>query len=434
MSTIIQCPNCATRYRLKFTIEDGQQVRCPACQTVWRFQSEPQEEMAPEPYEAEPSQDEAPAAHAAAEEPARQEVEEEPAEATHANYDNEQAAYQSDAKAEEQAYADEPEEPQQAVYPGFEPASELAAELEQQAAETAAQEAAEASAQTWAAKGVGEDFAFEDRSVDFIRGSAIAPFAPAQAEEPAETANWAAELAGAINRAGYESRDPMRPEAVETDVADGVYDNSGAGPAESDEAIDTIQAEDENQRLAAEKLSAFWRGERAATALEEEELTNFGGGMPVKQAEEVDARPRGGLALVAAWGSYAAVMSGALAAIVLFPEHVVEAMPGAATYYEQIGMPVVREPLGFENVTYEWLTRNGRSVLEVRGDVINLTESDLRVPLLHISVRDDQAAEIAKTVAIIVKEPLAPAARTEFTLEFLSPPKSISGIELQFGS
>ncbi len=429
MSTIIQCPNCATRYRLKFTIEDGQQVRCPACQTVWRFQSEPEPEQSALFAAPEPNPAEAPASpRAAAEEAAQHE-----AGPLHASYDDDPSAYQSQAEEEPSAEDEYGDPSQQAAYEGFGAAPDMADEPEQQ---TAGEEEARPphAAASWGSSVVGDDYAFEDRAADFIRGPAIPSFSPTQDEESGETSNWAAELAGAINRAGYERRGPMGPDNSGGENDSAFDDDAGNAAYQSAAARDSAQAEDENQHLAAEKLSAFWRGERAAAAFEEDEFKGFGGGMPVRQPEDGEARPRGGLALVAAWGSYIAIMSGAVASIALFPEHVVDAMPGAATYYEQAGIPVAREPLGFENVTYEWLKRDGRSVLEVRGDVINMTDDSLRVPLLHISVRDDQSAEIAKTVAIIVKEPLAPSAKTPFTLEFLSPPKSISGIELQFGS
>lgn len=433
MSTIIQCPSCATRYRLKFAIEDGQQVRCPSCKTVWRFQSEAEEEQ---PLFDEPEQPAAPAsaAYAAAsdepaapsfEEPSRFGQAEETEEDFATAYDSAEAAQPSS----DQSYAHEAE-----TY-GFE--NDEGAEV---AAET------ESPQPSWAGS-VAEDDAedrYEGSAVNYIRGSALAPFPPAVDDATPAGEDWAAELAGAINRAGFEPRaqsyqtdsddEALQQAASSFDEAQAADDRSSES-ARYDKAPQNGQDEDDNQRIAAERLSAFWRGERAVASYEENEFKGFGGGMPVRQAEAEDAASsRGGLALAAAWGSYIAVAGGLMASIVLFPEHVVEAMPGAAVYYERVGVSVAGDRLGFENVTYEWLKRGDKSVLEVRGDVVNLTSVTVNVPVLHIHVRDDQSVELAKTDAFVVKEPLEPAAKTAFTLEFISPPKNISGVELKFGS
>ncbi|MBC8049606.1 MAG: hypothetical protein H7X92_05595 [Chitinophagales bacterium] len=432
MSTIIQCPNCATRYRLKFMIEDGQQVRCPSCKTVWRFQSEAEDGQVA--FDDPESQAGSPAAVSEAYAAAL-------AQATASAFAG--APKLEEAGGQEEAFSKTDYNGDEAPAPSYEALRAGEAETYQPDEGSAAAEAAETedAKRLWAAsvaENVGDRF--EGSPVDYIRGSALAPF-PLAADENADqdadaTNNWAAELAGAINRAGFEPS--AQSLMAESDEAQ--RQQSGSAFNNDDDANRDVSSfeqdpqEDENQRIAAERLSAFWRGERAVTSYEADEFKGFAGGMPMRQPRAEEASSRGGLALAAAWGSYLAVAGGVMASVVLFPEHVVEAMPGAAAYYEQVGVTVGRDPLGFENVTYEWLKRDEKSVLEVRGDVVNLTNAALNVPLLHITVRDDQSAEIAKTVAIIVKEPLQSATKTAFTLEFISPPKSISGIELRFGS
>jgi|GEM_PF-4988981 len=411
-------------------IEDGQQVRCPSCKTVWRFQSEAEDgQVAFDDPESEAG---SPAAVSEAYAAALAQV---TASAFAGVPRLEEADGQEEAFSKTDYNADE------APAPSYEALRAGEAETYQLDVGSAAAEAAETedAKRSWAAsaaENVGDRF--EGSPVDYIRGSALAPFPPAADKDAVEDAdatnNWAAELAGAINRAGFEpSAQSLMAESDEALRQSGSAFND-------DEANRDVSSFDQdpprrrNQRIAAERLSAFWRGERAATSYEADEFKGFAGGMPMRQPRAEEASSRGGLALAAAWGSYLAVIGGVMASVVLFPEHVVEAMPGTAAYYEQVGVTVGQDPLGFEKVTYEWLKRGGKSVLEVRGDVVNLTNAALNVPLLHITVRDDQSAEIAKTVAIITKEPLQAATKTAFTLEFISPPKSISGIELRFGS
>lgn len=433
MSTIIQCPNCSTRYRLKFVIEDGQQVRCPTCQTVWRFQSEAEAEAPPE----ESAVEEAPARQQPVEEPGYGA----PASDMHAGYGDKNSSdsersYLDDGDGEpvEDSASDETPSAGEALYAGYDAAqsdmTRFSLREQQEFAQTARFETDVSRA---------ED-SFEDETVDYTQGSPAASVAAGSEVGGASAgADWAATLAGAINRAGFEPRTRYDYESDETLEA---QRKPAASAYADDDDADAFSGQQENpdetdaKTLAAERLSAFWRGERAATTFDEEAFKSLGDRMPVRQPQDDwdEKRPKGGLAVAAAWGVYLAVVSGALASAVFFREAVVEAMPGAASYYESVGLPVAIESLGFENVTYEWVKRGEKSVLEVRGDVINLSNADVRVPLLHISVRDDQSAEIAKTIAVIVKDPLAPGAKTAFTLEFLSPPKRIGGVELQFGA
>jgi predicted Zn finger-like uncharacterized protein len=370
VSTIIQCPNCNTKYRLKFVIEDGRQVRCPGCQTVWRYQAE--------------------------------------------------------APAEAEAAPETP--PQQAgLHQGFRTQTASASAYDQTAyshgyhtAESHDSEPAQTSSGYADAADNDWQSAVDDRAAalsQFVRSSEMAASAPSYAAPEPKPGGWAADLANAIDKAGYEPKTTYEGEAQQ-DRAREEFDGAALSA----------------DQQAAEQLSAFWRGERAAASLDDELDYTMRDQMPVKQLEEAALpRGRGGLAVAAAWGVYVAFMSGALTSAVFFRDGVVAAMPGAATYYKALGLKVTAEPLKFEDVVYSWSKRGERPVLEVRGNVANLTNVSVRVPPLHISVRDDQSAEIAKTVAHVVKEPLAAGAKTAFTLEFLSPPRSIAGVELQFG-
>ncbi|MDX2265484.1 MAG: zinc-ribbon domain-containing protein [Hyphomicrobiales bacterium] len=401
MSTIIQCPHCGAKYRLKFAIADGKLVRCPTCSQVWQFQApEPEPEAFPdfEAVESGPSYGSAP--------------------------------------------SDEPAAP-----PSHEPRYASAQAPEPTRSERF--DDAAAALRTAGLYGAQSDAAPE------TAGSSVAGYDDSLGQgvrdEAATAADWTAELAGAIKRAGYEEGryDQNTGHEFETERDPALAYSNGAAASYRD---DTVQSDDdewsslrdgdgaaqpafmgeEEQRLAAERLSAFWRGEKAAASFDDEVLGADRDRMPVAQPEEEERRPRASLAAAAAWGAYASVVGAVLFSVVAFRDSVVEALPGAAQYYESAGLEVRGARLEFQEVRYVWSKRDERPVLEVKGFVANLSGSTQRIPGMNITVRDDKDAEIAKTTARISEQPLEPGGRAEFTLEFLSPPDTVSGVELEF--
>lgn len=153
------------------------------------------------------------------------------------------------------------------------------------------------------------------------------------------------------------------------------------------------------------------------------------GSLRETQGEE---RRGGGLALAAAWAVFISVLSGVALAFVTFRDDIVTALPGTGALYETLGFDVQGRQIDFGAVSYRWTVSDGKPMIEVTGQIINLTDREITVPRVLINVRDSQNAEPVKATATLRTEPLAASETADFTLEFLSPPKTISQIELAF--
>jgi predicted Zn finger-like uncharacterized protein len=140
----------------------------------------------------------------------------------------------------------------------------------------------------------------------------------------------------------------------------------------------------------------------------------------------------GGLALAAAWAVFLSVLSGVSLAFVNFRGEIVEALPGTAALYRGIGFSVQDRAVDFGPVTYRWTVAEGKPMIEVTGQVINLTDHEIAVPRVLVQVHDKDNTDTVKATATIRSEPLSARETADFTLEFLAPPKSISQIELAF--
>lgn len=111
---------------------------------------------------------------------------------------------------------------------------------------------------------------------------------------------------------------------------------------------------------------------------------------------------------------------------------VVRAIPGTAWAYEKLGIPVNVRGLGFGPVAYHWAVEAGRPVLEVEGEIRNLTNATLTVPTVVFALRNSVDVEVYQWAADIREDPLPGGERTLFLARIPSPPKSIGSVQVRF--
>lgn len=111
---------------------------------------------------------------------------------------------------------------------------------------------------------------------------------------------------------------------------------------------------------------------------------------------------------------------------------VVRAIPGTAWAYDKIGIAVNVRGLGFGPVAYHWAVEAGRPVLEVEGEIRNLTNATLTVPTVVFALRNSVDVEVYQWAADIREDPLPGGERTLFLARIPSPPKSIGSVQVRF--
>ena len=156
------------------------------------------------------------------------------------------------------------------------------------------------------------------------------------------------------------------------------------------------------------------------------------GSLRVRHAEDSRSGGGGGLALAAAWAVFLSVLTGVTLAFVSFRDEIVTALPGMAGLYRSVGLGVQDQQIDFGPVHYRWTVADGKPMIEVTGQIINLTDREIPVPRVLVNVRDKANTDTVKATATIRNEPLAARETADFTLEFLSPPKTVGQIELAF--
>lgn len=136
--------------------------------------------------------------------------------------------------------------------------------------------------------------------------------------------------------------------------------------------------------------------------------------------------------LAAGWAMLAVALAGVLSLGYFQRVNVVRLFPGAAAAYERIGLPVNIRGLEFEGVKYSWETSAGRPVLEVFGDIVNITGRPLKVPTVVFGLRTKERVEVYQWAADVRSDPLPPGERTAFAAQIPSPPKSIRDVQVRF--
>lgn len=145
------------------------------------------------------------------------------------------------------------------------------------------------------------------------------------------------------------------------------------------------------------------------------------------------SRPRGGLALAAAWGLFLCAASGIIVGFFSFRENAAEQLPGLAPVYRALRMPVTIQPLLFENIQYRWDETSAKPTLIVTGAIYNRAKRNVRIPAFHVAIKH-RNTELDRDYPVTLKtanRKIRAGQREEFEIELVSPDPSIRSVELE---
>jgi predicted Zn finger-like uncharacterized protein len=129
------------------------------------------------------------------------------------------------------------------------------------------------------------------------------------------------------------------------------------------------------------------------------------------------------------WGVLALLLIMLGAFVALSPKTVVSVLPGAARLYAMMGKPV-NVGLKIENVRSAWKDAGGQRVLQVDGDIVNPTASEVSVPTVVVALQDKSGKELTQATASVLA--LGAGAKTSFTLQIPGAPETVSSLKVRF--
>lgn len=124
------------------------------------------------------------------------------------------------------------------------------------------------------------------------------------------------------------------------------------------------------------------------------------------------------------WLALAAVVIAPLAAGYFLRTMVVNTWPGAAWLYSTLGVPVTDSGL-LIHAGYNHVQRDGRPVIEVRGEIENQADSARSVPSLQLALYSADNKELHRWTLRVGATPLDPKSRRPFRTSFPAPHEKV---------
>ena len=135
-------------------------------------------------------------------------------------------------------------------------------------------------------------------------------------------------------------------------------------------------------------------------------------------------------AVAIGWGALALLLALVAATVLLAPKTVVSMLPGAARLYALMGKPVNTGGLAIQNVHSAWSNADGQNVLQVTGEIVNVTPNEVSVPTVVVALEDKSGKELAQFTTKVL--PLGAGGKSPFMVQIPSPPDNISRLKVRF--
>lgn len=129
---------------------------------------------------------------------------------------------------------------------------------------------------------------------------------------------------------------------------------------------------------------------------------------------------------VRGWLVVAMIFAAPLGGALLFRADIVNKWPKAARVYSALGIPVTSSGL-LIHADYSKVLRDGKHMIEVRGEIENQGRLAREVPRLQLALYDPQERrELYRWVVPVNRAPLDPKGKRAFRTSFPAPPRNVN--------
>lgn len=125
-------------------------------------------------------------------------------------------------------------------------------------------------------------------------------------------------------------------------------------------------------------------------------------------------------------------MATLVVALTFWRADIVRLMPQTAAFYRMVGLGVNLRGLTFEDVRVSTEVVDGKPVLIIEGDIVDLGKKSHEIPRLRFLVRDANGTEIYAWNAVLDQSMLKPGEKVAFKSRLASPPPEGREIQVRF--
>jgi hypothetical protein len=134
----------------------------------------------------------------------------------------------------------------------------------------------------------------------------------------------------------------------------------------------------------------------------------------------------------AAWIGLALIALSPAAVAITLPETVVAAAPAAIGFYDWLGREVNIYGLEIRKIETQHLEVDGQRIIAIRGELVNVSGTDRRIPWLRFGLKSAEQAEVYQWQLDTESRPLRPGESKSFITRIASPPEAASTVEIRF--
>lgn len=115
-----------------------------------------------------------------------------------------------------------------------------------------------------------------------------------------------------------------------------------------------------------------------------------------------------------------------------FPEQVVATAPASIAFYEALGKDVNIYGIAIRSLTVKHLRVDHQPMIELKGELINISNRDRKSPWLRFGLRDEDYLEVYSWQLNTGAQSLKPGQSRSFATKLASPPQNASKVEIRF--
>ncbi len=148
--------------------------------------------------------------------------------------------------------------------------------------------------------------------------------------------------------------------------------------------------------------------------------------------EQFSARRKLRRKRIAAWAVFAGVLTTPFALAATFPETIVRLAPASIAAYGALGREVNIYGLDLRRIELQHMVVDGTRILAVKGDIVNISDGNRKIPSLRFGLRDGANSEVYQWTLDSGARPLRPGESTNFVTRVASPPETAKNLEIRF--
>jgi len=145
-----------------------------------------------------------------------------------------------------------------------------------------------------------------------------------------------------------------------------------------------------------------------------------------------DARPRRARRPLLTLPIACVAMAALAACLLMWRAEIVRLLPQTALFYRMIGLDVNLRGLAIKDVKVSTETVDGKPVLVIEGNVIDIARKTVELPRLRFAVRDAKGTEIYAWNAVLEQASLKPGEKAWFRSRLAAPPPEGRHIDVRF--